>query len=757
MLYFFHMKRTLSLILLVSLLAQSSPVLAVDFFDPNFLLSDEELQDKSAMSRADIQAFLTEQGGAIAQLTAPDKNGTNRVAADIIYEASQEHSINPKYLLVKLQKEQSLITAKTPTEKQLDGATGYGISDGCGWTCDVYLRNKGFGKQVDSAAGIMRWYYDNVSSQSWIKKPNVAYAIDNTTVLPATYATAFLYTYTPHIEGNENFWKLWQKWFDQVYPNGTLVKGTNEATVYLLQDGKKRAFSTNAALVTRFNPKLVITVPLSELARYETGAPISLPNYALVQQGNNYYLLDNDTLRPFETEQTVRSLGFNPQEIIQVSFEDIAAYKKGDMIRSTTTAPLGRLVRVKENKKIYYIKNNTLSPLFDDQIAKINFPNVTIESVSVSDIQNIPTTDPILFKDGTLIKEKDFNKVYVIEDGKKRHIASEDVFISLGYSWNNIVETNQFVALTYPTGQPLYIKRDVAPEPTGTPLQEDTTGDGPTKSNSSDIASLMVRTPQEKHSFIGASFTTDVDAYLIADATTKEIIAGKNIDSVRPLASLTKVMTAYRLMKEDLPLSGVSTYAAANHKATYHTFRIAEGEKIFHRDLLDAFLVSSINTPGRMLVDAVEPNESAFVKRMNDQAAAWGLTKTVFTDVTGESEYTLSTAREYMTVFSRATELLEVQQRLAKTQYRYSELYDTDGKPDHFDTHSNELTEKTGLPFTILHSKTGYLHESGANLVMLVQRNSDGKQFIIMTLGNVDYAKRFAEPERLARWAMQTL
>ncbi|MBP9761088.1 MAG: D-alanyl-D-alanine carboxypeptidase [Candidatus Magasanikbacteria bacterium] len=756
------MKRTISFILLLSLLAQSSPVLAVDFFDPNFLLSDEELQDKSAMSRADIQAFLNEQGGAIAQLKAPDKDGTDRVAADIIYQASQEHSINPKYLLVKLQKEQSLITAKNPTEKQLDGATGYGITDGCGWSCDVYLRNKGFGKQVDSAAGIMRWYYDNVSSQSWIKKPNVAYAIGNTTVRPTTYATAFLYTYTPHIEGNENFWKLWQQWFDQVYPNGTLVKSKNEATVYLIQDGKKRPFSTTGALVTRFDPQLVITVPFSELGRYETGTPISLPNYALLQQSNNYYLLDDDTLRPFENEQTVRSLGFNPQEIIQVSLDDIAAYKKGDIIRSTTTAPLGRLVRVKENKKIYYIKNNTLAPLFDDQIAKINFPHITIEPVSVSDIQDIPTTNPLLFKDGTLIKEKDFNKVYVIEDGKKRHIASEEVFIGLGYSWGNIIETNQFVALAHTTGQPLYMKRDITatpsitPEPSVTAGQEDSTGDAPTKSNASDISSLMIRTPKEKQAFLGPIFTTDIDAYLIADATTKEIVAGKNIDTVRPLASLTKVMTAYRLMREELPLTRVSTYVAANHKSTYHTFRIAEGEKIFHHDLLDAFLVSSINTPGRMLVDAVEPNESAFVKRMNEQAVAWGLTKTVFTDVTGESEYTLGTAREYMTLFSRATENVVVQETLAKKQYRYSEFYDTDGKPDHFDTHSNELTEKTGLPFTILQSKTGYLHESGANLVMLVQRNSDGKQFIIMTLGNVDYAKRFEEPERLARWAMQT-
>ena len=67
-------------------------------------------------------------------------------------------------------------------------------------------KNKGFGKQVDSAAGIMRWYYDNVGKQGFIKKKDTTYTISGESVTPKTMATAFLYTYTPHRQGNENFW-----------------------------------------------------------------------------------------------------------------------------------------------------------------------------------------------------------------------------------------------------------------------------------------------------------------------------------------------------------------------------------------------------------------------------------------------------------------------------------------------------------------------------------------------------------------------
>ena len=139
-------KQLTSWFVLATLLFALSPVLADDF-NPNYLLSDEEMQNWRSMSRGDIQAFLDEYGGKIARLRTEDKDGKKQRTSEIIYQSAKEYKINPKYLLVKLQKEQSLITDKSPSQKQLDGATGYGITDGCGWSCATYKENKGFGKQ----------------------------------------------------------------------------------------------------------------------------------------------------------------------------------------------------------------------------------------------------------------------------------------------------------------------------------------------------------------------------------------------------------------------------------------------------------------------------------------------------------------------------------------------------------------------------------------------------------------------------------
>ena len=430
-------------------------------FDPNYIISDEEIQNSKSMTREDIQAFLKDYNSYLVDYRGPDINGVNRTASDIIYRAAIDHKINPKYLLVKLQKEQSLITTNSPTQKQLDWATGYGICDSCSMNDPALQKHKGFGIQVDSAAAIIRWYYDNLLIQPWIKRTGQTYSIDGMTIRPATLATAFLYTYTPHVHGNKNFWNLWQKWFDQVYPNGSLVKGLNSSTIYLIQDGIKRPFKNMSALITRFDPKYILPVPEVELNNYELGTEISLPNYSILKNSNDYYLLDYDSIRPFASYNVVKSLGYHPDEIIEVNSSDISTFSLGNTIIEGTSTPLGRILKIKENKQLYYINDGKYYPITDEAIAKINYPNIDIENTSAIELANFTPGEPLKLRDGTLFGITGSNKIYVVENSKKRHIASEDVFNGLGFDWNNIIWVDEFTGLNHPTGQPLYLKRQI--------------------------------------------------------------------------------------------------------------------------------------------------------------------------------------------------------------------------------------------------------------------------------------------------------
>ncbi len=165
------------------LFALSSPLVANAVtsteFNPHFIISDPELQDYNSWTSLDIQNFLDSKGSYLRQYQTTDASGTEKTAAEIIYDSAQTHQINPKYLLVTLQKEQSLITDDTPSQRQLDWATGYAVCDSCSREDPKVAKHKGFGKQVDDAGGIMRWYYDNKETNPIIIKKDVPIKIDN--------------------------------------------------------------------------------------------------------------------------------------------------------------------------------------------------------------------------------------------------------------------------------------------------------------------------------------------------------------------------------------------------------------------------------------------------------------------------------------------------------------------------------------------------------------------------------------------------
>src|SRR3989339_294775 len=642
------------------LFAPLSPTLSATTstdFNPNYLISDAEMQDSQSMNQAEVQLFLTQYGGAISTMSLSDKNGNSKSAAEIIFNSAQEHKISPKYLLVKLQKEQSLITAKNPSQNQLDGATGYGITDGCGWNCEMYKNNQGFGKQVDSAAGIIRWYYDNKNANDWIKKSGISYLIDGATIIPANDATAFLYTYTPHLHANLN---------------------------------------------------------------------------------------------------VVKQLGYIPGEFIDVTDMDISGYTLGQTIQIDTSNPTGRLVKIKGTNSIYYLKDGFYHAVYNADIAKTVFPNLSVTSVESGELQNYQPGTITKFPDGTLISEQSGNSIYVIEKGKKRLIATEEVFNGFGYNKKNIIKVDAVLSSVHENGPAVYLpSRLLSINNNDATTTETDSVNGVQSGEEIQENGKMYTISENKTTYIGKKINTNVNTYLIAEYESGKILAGKNIDTVRPMASFVKVMTAYELMYEGLNLAGQTTFKNSL-KSKYHSFKTTEGEIFSNKDLLDALLVSSINTPARMLVSSIEKNENKFIAKINNRAKEWGLKNTKFVDVDGYDIKNITTARDYLSLYTRAERVREVREALSKKQYVYHEIKDLNKTAKHSDVHSNLLVNKPGLPFKIISSKTGYLNEAGAGLVMLIERPKDGKQFIIITMGNPDYTHRFVEPERLANWSLST-
>ncbi len=696
-------------------------------FNPHFIISDQELQDAASWTRDDIQKFLDAKGSYLRSYSSPDVSGTVKNAADIIYDASQTHRINPKYLLVTLQKEQSLITDDSPTQRQLDWATGYAVCDGCYLTDPKVTKYKGFGKQVDGAAGIMRWYYDNISNPI-VKKKDTPIRIDSEEVTPGSWATAFLYTYTPHLHGNRNFWRVWETWFEQNYPNGTLLKFATSSEYWLIQDGQRRRFKTKTALITRVDPQTAITVGAVDLANYPVGLEISFPNYSILRSASTTYLLDYDTIRPFASDEVVRKLGYNPQEVLDVEEAELASYPIGLSITTSSTAPQGLIYQITDLKNaLYLLKDGVLYPIPDKQIVANNFKFLSTEKHKLKDLKQFTLADqPLGFRDGTLLQAIDSGVIYVIDKGKKRRIADDDTFVALGYKRSNITTVDTLTVLSIPSGETLFIN-----------------------------ASLV----SSKNKFLGDSaapvadlFSTKLPAYLVAEYPTGRIISGKNIDSRRSIASLAKMMVAAEALNENFKLTGSTAYNNTKHAAEGNSLGLVTGEKIANKDLFYSMLIGSVNPVARMVAQSTGLSESELVKRANKHLEEWGADNTTLADVTGLDERNKSTARDLLKIFTKILANKTIKDALSRTNYSFRELVNKNKQSFHSFKNTNQLLERPNRNYRILASKTGYTDEAGAVLIMLIESRKTKKQYVVITMGNGDYKKRFDEPNNIASW-----
>jgi hypothetical protein len=412
-------------------------------FDPNFVLADPDIVQKSGWGAEDIQRFLEEKRGALAQATFLDLDGITRKASGIIDRVARTVGVNAKFLLTMLQKEQSLVTDSTPSQKQYDWAMGYAVCDSCSMNDGSIARFKGFAKQVDSAARqFTEGYFADLRRRgSTITglRPGVGAKIDGRTVVPQTQATAAMYTYTPHLEGNENAWRIWQDWFGASrYPSGTVLEDQTTGDLYLIRQGKRRRVASRAILASWGFPQAPQKVPWSVIAAVDEGEALRFPNYALVRdERGDIFLLLGDEKRRFESLEDVARLGLGNDEVFDATVAELGLYRQGDVIRWTSEHPEGLLQKTADGQ-VFYVVEGVRHFVASPALQTARFPSWKVQKASANLLTTTREGRPVLYPDGTLFRLEADATVYVVSDGKRSPIANKETFEALGYKGGDV-------------------------------------------------------------------------------------------------------------------------------------------------------------------------------------------------------------------------------------------------------------------------------------------------------------------------------
>ncbi|MCZ0988682.1 D-alanyl-D-alanine carboxypeptidase [Streptomyces diastatochromogenes] len=119
-----------------------------------------------------------------------------------------------------------------------------------------------------------------------------------------------------------------------------------------------------------------------------------------------------------------------------------------------------------------------------------------------------------------------------------------------------------------------------------------------------------------------------------------------------PIASVAKVMTAYLILRDHPLKSGEAGPKITIDKPAEEqsdagqesTVPVTAGDKISEREALEAILLPSANNVARLLARWDSSTEKAFVTKMNAAAKKLGMTNTTYTDPSGLTDSTVSTA-----------------------------------------------------------------------------------------------------------------
>lgn len=254
------------------------------------------------------------------------------------------------------------------------------------------------------------------------------------------------------------------------------------------------------------------------------------------------------------------------------------------------------------------------------------------------------------------------------------------------------------------------------------------------------------------------------DAWIIADAETGERVDGLRDGEPLPMASTTKIMTAYLVLREaskdPAVLDEVVTFSRRADGTIGSTSGVEAGERLTVRELLYGLLLPSGNDAavafaehfGHRLAAKVEGAHQAdpldgFVDAMNAAAKELGLSASHYTDPHGLGSEGHHSSAGDLAALTRAALALPGFAEYVKTSKRGCRVLDADGKPRNLVWgNTNQLLGIDGFAGI----KTGTTGPAGPCLVALGRR--DGRSLIVVTLHSANNEARYVDTRNLFRW-----
>src|SRR3989339_53232 len=240
-------------------------------------------------------------------------------------------------------------------------------------------------------------------------------------------------------------------------------------------------------------------------------------------------------------------------------------------------------------------------------------------------------------------------------------------------------------------------------------------------------------------------------AFLVMDRRTGTILAEHRGGVPWPIASISKLMTAELVFGQGTPLDKVVAIQKEDEVGGAR-LAVSPGTTFTVEGLLYAALIGSANNAATALSHATDMDKETFVRAMNERAKEMGLSKTSFFDPSGMDPANVSTPRE---IAQLATQVFSRQEMRRYTSTASRVIPVLSNQSTKKLTNTNWMIWKPEYDDVYVTSgKTGYLEESGWNLVVSLRPSADDTQreLLLVLFGSESRPDSFKDAKALAKW-----
>ncbi|HMR55293.1 MAG TPA: serine hydrolase [Candidatus Doudnabacteria bacterium] len=219
-------------------------------------------------------------------------------------------------------------------------------------------------------------------------------------------------------------------------------------------------------------------------------------------------------------------------------------------------------------------------------------------------------------------------------------------------------------------------------------------------------------------------------SFMVSDLESGQIISGKQLDSSLPVASLTKLMTVWTVLKHTDP-EEIVTIPDTRFETTSPSLGLSVGDKVKVKDLVTSALVGSSNDAASVLAYYVsEKVDLPFGELMNQEANNLGMKNSRFSNPMGfDSAANYSSAKDLLILVQKLYERNIFDSTSRAQSYSFqSEL----GK-NYQTSATNKLISQFENIFAI---KTGFTNLALGSMINIVKTND--QNYLIIVIGSPD-------------------